>query len=69
MRRDAPYGNLNPCRPRNVQIILACLDVDRLADFIRPWLPTIDWPRALKIEKQYGNRFDLQAEKVREQIK
>lgn len=54
---------------REAQIILACPDVDRLADFIRPWVTSIDWPRAVKIEKQYGNRFDLQAKKVREKIK
>ncbi len=54
---------------REAQIFLACPDADRLADFLQPWLLSIDWPRGVKLEKRYGSRFDLRAKKVREKIR
>jgi hypothetical protein len=53
---------------REVQIILACPDVDRL-QFITPWRSSIDWPHSVTIEKRYGNRFDRGVKKVREKLK
>ncbi len=54
---------------REAQIILACPDADRLAAFLQPWLSSIDWPRGVKLEKQYGARFEPRVKKVREKIK
>jgi hypothetical protein len=54
---------------REAQIILACPDADRLAAFLQPWLSSLDWPRGVKLEKQYGSRFELRVKKVREKIK
>lgn len=59
---------LEPAR-REVQVFLACPDADQLADFLRPWLSSMEWPRGAKLEKCYGSRFDLRAKKVREKIR
>lgn len=59
---------LEPAK-REAQIFLACPDADRLADFLQPWLSSINWPAGVTLEKCYGSRFDLRAKKAREKIK
>lgn len=68
---DEFVGYIEAVEPakREIQIILACPEVDVLLEVIGPWLSSIEWPRSVKLEKRYGNRFDRRARKVREKIR